>query len=291
MPLTDAQIRNARYNLDGTGNRLSDGGRMYLQLDKSGGKYWRMNCRFTGKDKTLALGAYPAVSLAAARKKRDKAREKLAAGIDPGEAKKTENHAARIAAANSFAVVAKGWMEERKTVVEIGRYEKTSARFKNDVFPWLAKRPITDIDAPEILAVLKRIDGRGARFTAHRVRSEISRVFRYGIKEGFCKTDPAKDLIGAIPPPVEKHFAAITEPAKVGEMLRAFDGFSGAFPVLCALKIAPMISCGPANCGRPNGLSSIWTRANGATSSARPKRSTWCHSPRRQLQFCANCTL
>jgi integrase len=189
--------------------------------------------------------AYPAVSLAAARKKRDKAREKLAAGIDPGEAKKTENRAARIAAANSFAVVAKGWMEERKTVVEIGQYEKTSARFKNDVFPWLGKRPITEIDAPEILSVLKRIDGRGARFTAHRVRSEISRVFRYGIKEGFCKTDPAKDLIGAIPPPVEKHFAAITEPAKVGEMLRAFDGFSGTFPVLCALKIAPMIFVRP----------------------------------------------
>lgn len=245
MSLTDTQVRNARYNAEGTGNRLSDGGRMYLQLDKSGGKYWRMNYRFAGKDKTLALGAYPDVSLAAARKKRDKAREKLAAGIDPSEAKKTENRAVRIAAANSFEVVAKGWLEERKTVVEIGQYEKTSARFRNDVFPWLAKRPITDIEAPEILSVLKRIDGRGARFTAHRVRSEISRVFRFGIKEGFCKTDPAKDLIGAIPPSVEKHFAAITEPVKVGEMLRAFDGFSGTFPVLCALKIAPMIFVRP----------------------------------------------
>jgi hypothetical protein len=110
------QIRNARYNLDGTGNRLSDGGGMYLQLDKSGGKYWRMNYRFVGKQKTLALGTYPAVSLAAARKKRENAREKLAAGIDPGEAKKAEKRAVRIAAANSFEVVANGWMEERKTV-------------------------------------------------------------------------------------------------------------------------------------------------------------------------------
>lgn len=108
MPLTDAQVRNARYNRDGTGNRLSDGGRMYLKLDKSGAKYWRMNYRFAGKDKTLALGVYPDVSLAAARKKREQVRERLAAGIDPSTAKKAEKRAARIAAANSFEVVAKG---------------------------------------------------------------------------------------------------------------------------------------------------------------------------------------
>ncbi|HDR9880340.1 TPA: DUF4102 domain-containing protein [Burkholderia cenocepacia] len=245
MSLTDTQVRNARYNTEGTGNRLSDGGRMYLQLAQSGAKYWRMNYRFAGKDKTLALGVYPDVSLASARKKRDEARETLAAGIDPGEAKRAEKRAVRIALANSFEIIANGWMDERKTTVELAQYEKTLARFNNDVLPWLGKRPITDIDAPEILAVLKRIDGRGARYTSHRVRSEISRVFRYGIKEGLCKTDPAKDLIGAIPAPLEKHFASITEPAKVAEMLRAFDGFSGTFPVLCALKLAPMLFVRP----------------------------------------------
>ncbi len=98
----------------------------------------------------------------------------------PRELKK---RAVRIALANSFEIVAKGWMDERKTTVELAQYEKTLARFNNDVLPWLSKRPITNIDAPEILAVLKRIDGRGARYTSHRVRSEISRVFRYGIKE------------------------------------------------------------------------------------------------------------
>lgn len=245
MPLTDTQVRNARYNPEGAGNRLSDGGRMYLQLDKSGAKYWRMNYRFAGKDKTLALGVYPDVSLAAARKKRDEAREKLAAGIDPGEAKKLDKRAVRIAAANSFEAVALAWMDERKTTVEIAQHDKTLARFKGDVLPWLGKRPISEIDAPEILAVLKRVDERGARFTAHRVRSEISRVFRYGIKEGFCKTDPARDLIGAIPPAQTTHFASITEPAKVGEMLRAFDGFTGTFPVLCALRLAPMLFVRP----------------------------------------------
>jgi len=245
MPLTDNQVRNARYSLDGTGNRLSDGERMYLQIDKSGSKYWRMNYRFAGKDKTLALGVYPHVSVAAARKKRDDARQKLTAGIDPGEAKRLEKRAARLAAANSFELVAHGWMNERRTYVEIGQYEKTLARFKSDVFPWLGRRPIAEIDAPEILSVLKRIDGRGARFTAHRVRSEISRIFRYAIKEGYCKADPARDLLDAIPPAQTTHFAAITEPAKVVEMLRAFDGFSGTFPVLCALRLAPMVFVRP----------------------------------------------
>jgi len=115
----------------------------------------------------------------------------------------------------------------------------------NDVFPWLGKRPISEIDAPEILIVMRRIDSRGARFTAHRVRSEISRVFRYAIATGRAKADPARDLIGAIPPAVEKHFASITDPLKVAEMLRAFDGFSGTFPVLCALKLSPMLFVRP----------------------------------------------
>ncbi|EEA02493.1 integrase family protein [Burkholderia sp. H160] len=245
MSLTDVQVKNARYNSDGTGNRLADGGRMYLQLDRSGAKYWRMNYRFAGKDKTLALGVYPDVSLAAARKKRDEAREKLAAGLDPSNVKRLEKRAARLAAANSFEAVARGWMNERKSSVEPAQHVKTLARMENDVFPWLGKRPVTDIDAPDILAVLKRVDSRGARFTAHRVRSEISRVFRYGIKEGHCKADPARDLVGAIPPAQTTHFASITDPTKVGEILRAFDGFAGTFPVLCALRLAPLLFVRP----------------------------------------------
>lgn len=218
---------------------------MYLEVSPAGGKYWRLKYRFAGKEKRLALGVYPDVPLAAARARRDEARRKLAAGIDPGEAKKAEKRAVRLAATNSFEMVALGWMAERKTYVEIGQYEKTLARFKKDVFPWIGKRSIAEIDAPEILAVLKRIDSRGARFTAHRVRSEVSRVFRYAIKEGYCKTDPARDLVDAIPPAQTTHFASITEPEKVGAMLRAFDGFSGTFPVLCALKLAPMLFTRP----------------------------------------------
>lgn len=243
VPLTDTAIRNAKSADKPV--RLFDGGGLYLEIAPSGGKWWRLKYRFGGKEKRYSLGVYPEVTLATARKKRDEAREKLAAGIDPGEAKKAEKRASLLAAAHSFEVVARGWMSERKTTVEPAQHAKTLARMENDVFPWLGKRPIAEIDAPEILVVLKRVDGRGARFTAHRIRSEISRVFRYGIKEGHCKADPARDLVDAIPPAQTTHFASITEPEKVGEMLRAFDGFTGTFPVLCALKLAPMLFVRP----------------------------------------------
>jgi hypothetical protein len=220
---------------------------MYLEASPTGGKYWRFKYRFGGTEKRLALGIYPAVRLAAARKKRDAAREQLAAGLDPGELKKLEKRNTRLKADSSFEAVARDWLEERKTVVQMSQHEKTLARLENDVFPWIGKRPITEIDAPDILAVVNRIDSRGARYPAHRVRSEISRVFRYAIKEGKAKTDPARDLIGAIPPPVEKHFAAITEPTKVGEMLRAFDGFSGHFPFSARSSLRRCCSCAPAS--------------------------------------------
>nr|WP_306819432.1 integrase arm-type DNA-binding domain-containing protein [Burkholderia glumae] len=243
VPLTDTAIRNAKPADKPL--RLFDGGGLYLEIAPSGGKWWRLKYRFGGKEKRYSLGVYPDVTLAIARKKRDEAREKLAAGIDPGEAKKAEKRASLLAAAHSFEVVARGWMAERKTTVEPAQHDKTLARMENDVFPWLGKRPIAEIDAPEILVVLKRVDGRGARFTAHRIRSEISRVFRYGIKEGHCKADPARDLVDAIPPAQTTHFASITEPEKVAEMLRAFDGFTGTFPVLCALRLAPMLFVRP----------------------------------------------
>jgi len=243
MPLTNIATRKAlpREKL----YRLTDGEGMYLDVAPNGSKYWRLKYRFAGKEKRLALGIYPYVSLADARERRYEARKALASGFDPGAVKKAEKRAVRIAAANSFALATQGWLDERKPYVTAGSWEKTKARFEKDVFPWLGKRPIGEIDAPEILSVLKRIDSRGARFTAHKVRSEISRVFRYGIKEGYCKDDPAANLVKAIPPAQTTHFASITDPEKVGAMLRAFDSFVGTLPVLCALKLAPMLFTRP----------------------------------------------
>ncbi|MCP1120512.1 tyrosine-type recombinase/integrase [Robbsia andropogonis] len=243
MPLTDTQIKNVRPAEKAV--KLFDGGGLYLEVSPAGGKWWRLKYRIAGKEKRVSLGVYPEVSLQTARRRRDEAREKIAAGIDPSQAKKADQRAARVAATNSFESVARAWLDERKQTVELPQHEKTLARLNADVFPWIGKRAITEIDAPEVLTVIKRVDSRGARYTAHRVRSEISRVFLYGIKEGICKTDPARDLVGAIPPAQTEHFASITEPVKVGEMLRAFDAFAGTFPVLCALKLAPMLFVRP----------------------------------------------
>lgn len=245
--LTDLQCKNAKAKPDGRPNRVTDGDGLYLEVTASGSKYWRRNYRrpVTGKQNTLSFGTYPDVSAAAAREANTAATKQLAAGVDPAEAKKANKRAARLAAINTFEAVATAWMDERRPYVEPAQHDKTLARFKNDAFPWLGSRPIAEIEAPEILDTLKRVDNRGARFTAHRLRSEISRVFRYGIKEGLCKADPARDLLGAIPPAQTTHFASITEPAKVGEMLRAFDSFTGTFPVLCALRLAPMLFARP----------------------------------------------
>ncbi|WP_183721331.1 MULTISPECIES: phage integrase central domain-containing protein [Paraburkholderia] len=245
--LTDLQCKNAKAKPDGKPNRITDGDGLYLEVTASGSKYWRRNYRrpVTGKQNTLSFGTYPDVSSAAAREANAAATKQLAAGIDPAEAKKASKRAARIAAVNTFEAVALAWMDERRPYVQPAQYDKTLARFKKDAFPWLGTRPVVEIEAPDILDVLKRVDSRGTRFTAHRLRGEISRVFRYGIKEGLCKFDPARDLVGAIPPAQTTHFASITEPEKVGEMLRAFDGFTGTFPVLCALRLAPMLFVRP----------------------------------------------
>ena len=225
--------------------KLFDGLGLYLEVMPTGAKYWRLKYRVEGKEKRLALGVYADVRPQEARYKTEEARKLIKAGIDPSEDRKASKRAAEVAGANTFEAVAREWLDGRKSHVAEAQHIKTLARLENDVFPWMGKRPIAEIDAPEILTVLRRIDERGARYSAHRVRSEISRAFRYAIATGRAKSDPARDLIGAIPPPVEKHFAAITEPAKVGEMLRAFDAFTGTFPVQCALRLAPMLFVRP----------------------------------------------
>lgn len=225
--------------------KLADGDGLYIHVMPGGARHWRMKYRIGGKEKLLSFGSYPEVRPPEARDKAKAAHDMIRAGTDPSEEKKAVKRVAEIANASTFEIVARDWMDGRKTQVELGQYLKTLSRMEKDVFPWVGRRPISEIDAPEILVLLRRIDSRGARFTAHKVRSEISRIFRYAIATGRAKGDPAKDLLGAIPPATETHFASITDPAKVAEMLRAFDGFSGTFPVLCALKLAPMLFVRP----------------------------------------------
>ncbi len=243
MPLTDSAIRTAKPAEKPV--RMFDGGGLYLEVSPAGGKLWRLKYRFDGKEKRLSFGSYPDVPLKAARERRDEARKVLAAGIDPGEQRKALKAASEERALNSFEVICREWLEKWRATVEPAQYEKALARHEKNVFPWLGGRPIAEISAPEVLAVLRRVDERGARYTAHKIRSEISQAFRYAVATGRAERDPCPDLRGAIPPARGEHFAAITTPKETGELLRAIDAFRGTLIVKSALLLAPMLFVRP----------------------------------------------
>lgn len=243
MALADVIIRAAKPGEKPV--KLADGGGLYLLLNPNGSRWWRLDYRYEGRRKTLSMGTYPDTSLKDARGKRDEARKLITQGIDPGAQRKAKKAAGEDREANSFGAICREWLEARKSTVEFAQHVKTLARMENDVFPWLGKKPITEISAPDVLAVLRRIDERGARYTAHRVRSEISRAFRYAIATGRVERDPCPDLQGAIPAPKTEHMPAITTPKQAAELLRAIDAFRGTFIVQSALRLAPMLFVRP----------------------------------------------
>jgi integrase len=243
MPLTVIKAKNAK-----PGDRplkLSDGGGLYLLVHPAGGKYWRLKYRFQGKEKVLALGTFPEVSLAEARDGRDAARKHLKDGFDPGEAKKAVRAAKAGDSANSFEAIAREWHARFSPTLSPGHANAKLRRLELDVFPTLGTRPIDDIKAPEILRVLRRIEDRGALEMAHRVRGLCGEVFRYAVVTGRADRDPSADLRGALPPAKEKHFAAITDPKAVGPLLRAIDAYEGSSIVKWALRLAPLVFVRP----------------------------------------------
>ena len=243
MPLTDTAVRSAKPTDKPV--KLFDERGLFLLIAPAGGKWWRFRYRFGGKHKSLSLGVYPDVALKKARERRDEARKLLADGIDPGEHRKAKKSAGADRAANSFEVVAREWFAKYEPKWAETHSSKIIRRLELDVFPWLGARPIADIAAPDVLACLRRIEARGALDTAHRAQQNCGQVFRYGVATGRCPRDPTADLRGALPPAKHEHFAAITEPAAVGELLRAVEGFKGTFVVQCALKLAPLFFVRP----------------------------------------------
>jgi len=243
MPLADTAIRSAKPGDKPV--KMYDERGLFLIVTSAGGKWWRFRYSFGGKEKLLSLGTYPDVSLKEAREKRDEARKLIAQGADPGVERKAAKAAVTALTENCFEHVCREWLEKRKGTVEPAQHVKTLARMTNDVFPWLGTKAINAITAPDVLGVLRRVDDRGARYTAHRVRSEISQAFRYAIATGRAERDPCPDLRGAIPAPKAEHFAAITTPKEVAELLRAIDGFRGTFVVKSALLLAPLLFVRP----------------------------------------------
>lgn len=237
MALTDVKVRNAKPGEKQV--KLSDGDGMYLLITPQGGKCWRLKYRFAGKEKVLALGTYPEVSLAEAREKKEAARKLLANNIDPGEVRKAEKAARGMAAANTFEAVTREWHERFKGQWSERHAEQILKRLEQDVFPWLGGRPIGEVKAPEMLAILRRVETRTLE-TAHRVKIACSQVFRYAVATGHADRDPVADLKGALPPVKNNHFAAPTDPKDVAPLLRAIDGFQGSFVVKCAMRLAPL---------------------------------------------------
>lgn len=237
--LTDIAVRNAKAATKPY--KLADEAGMFLFVTPAGGKYWRLKYRFLDKEKLLALGVYPDVSLSAARKKRDEARTKLAEGIDPGEAKKADKRAARLNAENSFEAVAREWQKKYAPTWSEGHGARILRRLEVDAFPWIGGKPVADLSPPDVLAALRRVEKRGALETAHRLHANIGQVMRYAVSTGRAQRDVTADLRGALPPVQVEHMAAVTDPKQVAELLRAIDGYQGTLIVSCALRLAPLL--------------------------------------------------
>ncbi|MEW9624700.1 tyrosine-type recombinase/integrase [Rhodanobacter geophilus] len=242
--LTDTAIRKAKPA--DKSQRLFDGGGLYLEISPAGGKWWRLKYRFAGKEKRLALGTYPDTGLADARMRRDDARKLLAAGVDPSEQRKAEKaervKAAEIAA-DTFEKVARDWMA-RQDVAEITKL-KNKWILETFLFPEIGALPLGSITPRVLLDALRKIEDAGLLDTANRAKVKAGQVFRWAILEGKAEADPTASLRGALKQPKAKHHAAITDPTKVGELLRAIDGFTGQPVTLAALKLAPLVFVRP----------------------------------------------
>ena len=252
---TDVTVRNIKP-IDAT-LRLSDGDGLYMLVRPNGAKWWRLDYSIGGKRKTLSIGVYPDTGLKAARDKADEARQFVAAGTDPSDvrkANKAQQAKAREAdrriadglpAVDSFEEVGREWFAKFSGEWAPSHADKIIRRLERDIFPWVGKRPIANINPPELLSVLRRIEERGAVETAHRAHQNCGQIFRYAIATGRAERDPSPDLRGALPAVKQTHHAAITDPRAIGELLRAIDGYQGYFVTKCALRLAPLVFVRP----------------------------------------------
>lgn len=258
--LTDKGIRAALAEVRTTGKArtLNDGGGLRMVARPDGAALWRFRYWLAGREGLCGLGTFPDTGLALARTKAEELRRLVAAGADPAEHRKDERaqRAAQAEAqarakrgeslAGTFEAVAREWLTTmHQPQVSEGHAERTRIRFENDAFPWIGTRPLGEIDPPELLTVLRRVVDRGAIETAHRLKDACGQVFRFGIASGLCSRNPAADLRGALPPVQTRHHAAITDPAKVGELLRAMAGYHGHPITRAALSLSAMLMLRP----------------------------------------------
>lgn len=237
--LTDLEIRNAKPREKPY--KLADGQGMYLEIFPTGSKLWRLKYRYEGREKRLSFGAYPTTSMKLAREKRDAARKLLANNIEPSGQRQAE----KVARGNTFEVVGREWLVLQEKKLAPTTYAKAVWILEDLVFPFIGDRPIDKIKTAEVLSLLKRIEGRGLHETAHRARQRCSQVFRYGVITERCERDVTTDLRGALAAVVTTNRASITEPAKIGQLLRDIEDYRGHAITWYGLRIAAHVFVRP----------------------------------------------
>jgi integrase len=252
MPLSDTAIRNAKPNPDKP-LKLTDEKGMYLLIHPNGSKYFRLDYRYEGKRKTLALGTYPETSLKEAREKRDMAKKQITEGVDPGYTRKQEKSEkaaaidrkkrldAGLPIINSFEHSAREWLASIAHTVRDITHQKKIRRLELHTFPFIGAFPIKEIKSPDIYSVIKPLIAKNELETAHRVHSDIKAIFSYAIAHGMTDYDPAQAVAAQIPPQKAKHRAALTEPKGVAQLLRDICNYQGTFVVQCALRLSPLL--------------------------------------------------
>lgn len=244
MALTDTFIRQVKHTGAPAGDKHTDGLGMYL-LVKAAGKYWRMAYRFGGKQKLLAIGVYPEITLAAARVRRAEAREQLAHGVDPVLAKHEKRRATEAQAVHTFRAVAEEWVGKQSATDKPKTKQKRRGWLDNDILPLIGDIPMADLRPRDVLAVAQRMESRGAKDSAHRVLQLCGQICRYAIAATIVEVDVTSGLRGALAQVETTHLPAITDPVTVGALMRAIDGYEGFYSVVGALRLAPLLFVRP----------------------------------------------
>ena len=257
--LTEKAIVSAikKAGASGEAATIKDGEGLTLIARPDGTGWWRLRYWLSGRENRLSLGTYPDVPLKLARERRDGARKLIAAGTDPSEARKADKAAevvrsesARLAAAGlpgpgTFEHAAREWHAYMAASWSSTHAVKVLALLENDLIPYIGARLLADLTAPELLTHARRVEARGATETAYRALKAAGAVFRFGVQHGYCESDPTRDLKGAIQLPIPEHRAAVTDPVKLGELLRAIDAYQGTPTVRAALALAPLVFLRP----------------------------------------------
>ena len=246
VPLTDLQLKTAKPKVKEY--KLSDGGGLHLLITPSGGKLWRCNYRFDGKQKTLFLKSYPEITLSDARKARDDARQLLANGVDPGAVIKAQKIQVQLQAEivlNTFEKVAKEWLLKNSPQWSDSHIKTITGRLDRDVFPVFGDRAVTSITRNDVKCLMEKVAARGTIETADRIKLYCRQILRYALNNDMIESNPIDDMKDILAKRVPGHHAALTDPRKVSQLLRAIDGFDGSFVVKCALQLAPLLFVRP----------------------------------------------